>query len=75
MGRLKRDRRMVGLFPSNFVELLAENGYPAAAFESSEKRQQALLDRCSLADVACDLAEAQQPAAPDFFAAASCSMA
>ncbi|KAF2125388.1 hypothetical protein P153DRAFT_370056 [Dothidotthia symphoricarpi CBS 119687] len=28
MGRLKRDRRMVGLFPSNFVELLSENFQP-----------------------------------------------
>src|SRR3954471_6982835 len=28
MGRLKRDRRMVGLFPSNFVELLDESFQP-----------------------------------------------
>jgi hypothetical protein len=28
MGRLKRDRRMVGLFPSNFVELLPEDFQP-----------------------------------------------
>ncbi|KAH4104359.1 hypothetical protein HBH46_099200 [Parastagonospora nodorum] len=28
MGRLKRDRRMVGLFPSNFVELLSEDYQP-----------------------------------------------
>ncbi|KAF1847884.1 glutamyl-tRNA synthetase [Cucurbitaria berberidis CBS 394.84] len=28
MGRLKRDRRMVGLFPSNFVELLSEDFQP-----------------------------------------------
>ncbi|KAL5117475.1 hypothetical protein ACEQ8H_004640 [Pleosporales sp. CAS-2024a] len=28
MGRLKRDRRMVGLFPSNFVELLGEDYQP-----------------------------------------------
>ncbi|KAE8829450.1 hypothetical protein HRS9122_09265 [Pyrenophora teres f. teres] len=30
MGRLKRDRRMVGLFPSNFVELLSEDYQPWA---------------------------------------------
>ncbi|KAF2192063.1 hypothetical protein K469DRAFT_622046 [Zopfia rhizophila CBS 207.26] len=28
MGRLKRDRRMVGLFPSNFVQLLDEDYQP-----------------------------------------------
>ncbi|KAF2742214.1 hypothetical protein M011DRAFT_453642 [Sporormia fimetaria CBS 119925] len=28
MGRLKRDRRMVGLFPSNFVEVLDESFQP-----------------------------------------------
>ncbi|KAL3478406.1 putative SH3 domain protein [Aspergillus californicus] len=28
MGRLRRDRRMVGLFPSNFVQLLEENFVP-----------------------------------------------
>ncbi|KAE8150102.1 hypothetical protein BDV25DRAFT_140157 [Aspergillus avenaceus] len=28
MGRLRRDRRMVGLFPSNFVEVLGENFVP-----------------------------------------------
>ena len=31
MGRLKRDRRMVGLFPSNFVELLSEDFQPWAS--------------------------------------------
>src|SRR5262249_43238517 len=29
MGRLKRDRRMVGLFPSNFVEVLDESFQPS----------------------------------------------
>lgn len=29
MGRLKRDRRMVGLFPSNFVEVLDETFQPS----------------------------------------------
>lgn len=28
MGRLRRDRRMMGLFPSNFVEVLGENFVP-----------------------------------------------
>ncbi|KAL2863326.1 putative SH3 domain protein (Cyk3) [Aspergillus lucknowensis] len=28
MGRLRRDRRMVGLFPSNFVQVLEENFVP-----------------------------------------------
>ncbi|KAL4913135.1 hypothetical protein BDW62DRAFT_193298 [Aspergillus aurantiobrunneus] len=30
MGRLRRDRRMVGLFPSNFVQLLEENFVPVS---------------------------------------------
>ncbi|OMP85676.1 cytokinesis protein 3 [Diplodia seriata] len=30
MGRLRRDRRAVGLFPSNFVELLDESLWPGA---------------------------------------------
>ncbi|KAI9828372.1 MAG: cytokinesis protein 3 [Thelocarpon impressellum] len=30
MGRLRRDKRMVGLFPSNFVELLDEGSQPAS---------------------------------------------
>ena len=29
MGRLRRDRRMVGLFPSNFVQVLDQNFQPA----------------------------------------------
>lgn len=28
MGRLRRDRRMAGLFPSNFVEVLGEDFVP-----------------------------------------------
>jgi 2-polyprenyl-3-methyl-5-hydroxy-6-metoxy-1,4-benzoquinol methylase len=34
-----------GAGDGDFVELLAENGYPAAAFESSEKRRRAILER------------------------------
>jgi 2-polyprenyl-3-methyl-5-hydroxy-6-metoxy-1,4-benzoquinol methylase len=34
-----------GAGDGDFVELLATGGYPAAAFESSERRRQALLDR------------------------------
>ncbi|KAE8412164.1 hypothetical protein BDV36DRAFT_272350 [Aspergillus pseudocaelatus] len=30
MGRLRRDRRMVGLFPSNFVEVLGEDFVPVS---------------------------------------------
>ena len=30
MGRLRRDRRMMGLFPSNFVEVLGEDFVPAS---------------------------------------------
>ncbi|KAL3462559.1 hypothetical protein BJX64DRAFT_258928 [Aspergillus heterothallicus] len=30
MGRLRRDRRMVGLFPSNFVQVLEENFVPVS---------------------------------------------
>jgi Uncharacterized protein involved in cytokinesis, contains TGc (transglutaminase/protease-like) domain len=30
MGRLRRDRRAVGLFPSNFVELLSEDFVPVS---------------------------------------------
>lgn len=35
MGRLKRDRRAVGLFPSNFVELLDESQWPGAPRSST----------------------------------------
>ncbi|KAK1144352.1 hypothetical protein N8T08_005504 [Aspergillus melleus] len=34
MGRLRRDRRMMGLFPSNFVEVLSENFVPVSRTES-----------------------------------------
>ena len=34
MGRLKRDRRMVGLFPSNFVEVLDESYQPQSKTSS-----------------------------------------
>ncbi|KAJ6256635.1 hypothetical protein Dda_8500 [Drechslerella dactyloides] len=39
MGRLKRDRRQVGLFPSNFVELVADNR-PVTPIASPVKQQQ-----------------------------------
>ncbi|KAK6347092.1 cytokinesis protein 3 [Orbilia brochopaga] len=38
MGRLKRDRRQVGLFPSNFVELVADNR-PVTPIASPVKQQ------------------------------------
>jgi 2-polyprenyl-3-methyl-5-hydroxy-6-metoxy-1,4-benzoquinol methylase len=34
-----------GAGDGDFVAILAENGYPAAAFESSQRRRQAILDR------------------------------
>ncbi|EAW14766.1 putative SH3 domain protein (Cyk3) [Aspergillus clavatus NRRL 1] len=34
MGRLRRDRRMVGLFPSNFVEVLGEDFVPVSRISS-----------------------------------------
>jgi len=34
-----------GAGDGDFVEVLVENGYPAAAFESSERRRRAILDR------------------------------
>ncbi|THC90142.1 hypothetical protein EYZ11_010396 [Aspergillus tanneri] len=34
MGRLRRDRRMMGLFPSNFVEVLGENFVPVSSSAS-----------------------------------------
>ncbi|OJJ48515.1 hypothetical protein ASPZODRAFT_62924 [Penicilliopsis zonata CBS 506.65] len=34
MGRLRRDRRMVGLFPSNFVEVLSEDFVPVSVSTS-----------------------------------------
>ncbi|EPS37715.1 hypothetical protein H072_8612 [Dactylellina haptotyla CBS 200.50] len=38
MGRLKRDRRQVGLFPSNFVELVSDNR-PVTPIASPVKQQ------------------------------------
>ena len=35
MGRLRRDKRMVGLFPSNFVQVLDESFQPAQRVSSA----------------------------------------
>jgi hypothetical protein len=51
MGRLKRDRRMVGLFPSNFVELLSEDYQPWARREYVAAEQRAGTSQAGAAEV------------------------